>query len=162
PDHPGKLILASTAAQMRFDRSLEVFARLGGVQARETAQRFFENPSESAMMEYLQQCLPLYNQKRRSPEWMARSVQNVELTSLSFQAEIRTYNLLPQLARIRCPRLVTVGDLDPITPMQNSEDIAAALPANLVRLELFNNAGHGVQRDDPEKFDRVVREFITS
>jgi len=162
PDHPGKLILASTAAQMRFDRSLEVFARLGGVQARETAQRFFENPSESAMMEYLQQCLPLYNQKRRSPEWMARSVQNVELTSLFFQGEIRTFNLLPQLARIRCPTLVTVGDMDPITPMENSEDIAAALPANLARLELFKNAGHGVQRDDPEKFDRVVREFIAS
>ena len=162
PDHPGKLILASTAAQMRFDRSLEVFARLGGVQARDAAQRFFDNPSESMMIEYFQQCLPLYNRKRRGPEWMARSVQNVELGSSFFQGEIRTFNLLPQLARIRCPTLVTVGDMDPITPMQNSEDIAAALPANLVRLELFNNAGHGVQRDDPEKFDRVVREFIAS
>jgi proline-specific peptidase len=162
PDHPGKLILASTAAQIRPDRSLEVFARLGGAQARDTAQRFFDNPSQSVMVEYIQKCLPLYNRRQRSPEWMARSVQNVELTSFFFQGEIRTFNLLPQLARIRCPTLITVGDMDPITPMQNSEDMAAALPANLVRLELFKNAGHGVQRDDPEKFDRVVREFIAS
>jgi proline iminopeptidase len=93
---------------------------------------------------------------------MARSVQNVELTSFFFQGEIRTFNLLPQLSRIRCPTLVTVGDMDPITPVQNSEDIAAALPTHLVRLELFKNAGHGVQRDDPERFDRVVREFIAA
>ena len=127
-----------------------------------TARRFFDNPSQSAVAEYMQKCLPLYTRRRRSPEWIALSVQNVELTSFFFQGEIRTFNLLPQLARIRCPTLVTVGDMDPITPMQNSEDLAAALPANLVRLELFKNAGHAVQRDDPEKFDRVVREFITS
>jgi pimeloyl-ACP methyl ester carboxylesterase len=162
PDHPGKLILASTAAHMRPDRSLEVFARLGGAQARDAAQRFFENPSQSVMAEYIQKCLPLYTRRPRSPEWMARSVQNVELTAFFFQGEIRTFNLLSQLARIQCPTLITVGDMDPITPLQNSEDIAAALPANLVRLELFKNAGHGVQRDDPEKFDRVVREFIAS
>src|SRR6516164_2205734 len=139
PDHPGKLILARTAAQ-----------------------RFFDNPSQSVMAEYIQKCLPLYTRRQRSPEWMARSVQNLELTLFFFQGEIRTFNLLPQLARIRCPTLITVGDMDPITPMQNSEDLAAALPANLVRLELFKNAGHAVQRDDPEKFDRVVREFIAS
>ena len=49
PDHPSKLILASTAAQMRIDRSLEVFERLGGKEAEEIARRFFEDPSPAVM-----------------------------------------------------------------------------------------------------------------
>ncbi len=35
------------------------------------------------------------------------------------------------------------------------EDIAAALRRDLVRLECFVNAGHGVYRDRPEAFFRV-------
>jgi proline iminopeptidase len=93
---------------------------------------------------------------------MARSVQNTEITTFFFQGEIRTFNLLPQLKKIKCPTLVTVGDSDPITPMQCSEDIAAAIPSGLARLECFKGAGHGVQRDKPAEFDRVVREFIGS
>ena len=162
PEHPSKLILASTAAQIRPDRSLEVFERLGGKDAREVARRFFEDPSQAVMMEYVQKCLPLYSQRKRSTDWMARAVQHTEITTFFFQGEIRTFNLLPQLKRIKCPTLITVGDMDPITPMQNSEDIAAAIPAGLARLECFKGAGHGVQRDKPAEFDRVVREFIGS
>jgi len=162
PDHPAKLILASTAAQMRLDRSLDMFERLGGEEAREVARRFFENPSQAAMAEYVRTCFPLYSQQPRSPDWMARSVQNLEVARFFFQGEIRTFNLLPQLGRIRCPTLITVGDMDPITPLQNSEDIAAAIPERLARLERFTGAGHGVQRDDPQGFDRLVREFIAS
>ena len=162
PDHPGKLILASTAAQMRTDRSLDVFEKLGGQDAREVARRFFEEPSQSVMAEYVQKCLPLYTQTQRSSDWMARSVQNTEITSFFFQNEIRTFNMLPQLERIKCPTLITAGEMDPITPIQNSEDIAAAIPKGLARLERFKNAGHGVQRDDPAGFERVVRAFIGS
>ncbi len=162
PDHPSKLILASTAAKMRPDRSLEVFERLGGSEAREIARRFFEDPSQPVMMEYIQKCLPLYNQRKLDPAWIGRSIQNTELTSFFFKGEIRTFDLLPQLGRIRCPTLITAGEMDPITPIQNSEDIAAAIPARLARLERFQNAGHGVHRDDPAHFDRVVREFIGS
>ena len=162
PDHPGKLILASTAAQIRTDRSMEVFERLGGAVAREVARRFFEDPSATVMGEFIEKCLPLYNQRKRSSDWMARSVQNPEITSFFFQNEIRTFNLLPRLGRIKCPTLITAGDMDPITPIENSEDIAAAIPKGLARLERFKNAGHGVQRDDPDAFDRAVREFIAS
>jgi pimeloyl-ACP methyl ester carboxylesterase len=162
PDHPGKLILASTAAKMRPDRSLEVFERLGGAEARDIARRFFDDPSPAVMAEYVQKCLPLYNQRPSNREWITRSVQHMELTSFFFKGEIRTIDLLPQLGRIKCPTLITVGEKDPITPLQNSEDIAAAVPAGLARLERFPNAGHGVQRDNPEDFDRVVRKFIES
>ncbi len=162
PGHPSKLILASTAAKMRFDRSLEVFERLGGGEVREIARRFFENPTQPVMAEYIRSCLPLYNQRPQNQEWIARSVQHMELTSFFFNGEIRRFDMLAELAKIRCPTLITAGDLDPITPIQNAEDIAAAIAPGLARLERFKNTGHGCQRDDPEKFFRIVREFLLS
>jgi proline-specific peptidase len=162
PDHPAKLILASTAAKMRPDRSLDVFERLGGEEARKIARRLFDDPSQAAMADFVQKCLPLYNQRPPNPHWIPRTIQNTELTSYFFRSEIRTFDLLPQLARIKCPTLITIGDMDPITPMENSEDIAAAIPKGLVRMERFKNAGHGVHRDHPEAFMRIVRDFIAS
>jgi proline-specific peptidase len=162
PDHPAKLVLASTAAKMREDRSLDMFERLGGAQARAVAQRFFENPTPQAMAEYVERCLPLYTRTPVGPEMMTRSVMNQELTAFFFSGEICNFDLLPALARIKCPTLITVGELDPITPLANAEDIAKAIPAGLVRFERFPDAGHGVHRDAPERFFRVLREFIAS
>lgn len=162
PDHPAKLVLASTAAKMREDRSLEVFEKLGGAEAREIACRFFENPNAETMAEYVARCLPLYTRRPVGSEMISRSVMNREVTSLFFTGEIHRFDYLPALGRIRCPTLITAGELDPITPIANSKDIAAAIPAGLVRFERFPNAGHGVQRDEPERFFRVLREFILS
>ncbi|HUA35622.1 MAG TPA: alpha/beta hydrolase [Candidatus Binataceae bacterium] len=162
PGHPAKLILASTSAKIRPDRSIKVFERLGGKDARDVAERFFEDPSPDKMAAYIEKCLPLYNQRPRSAGWMQRSVQNFELTEYFFKGEIRTFDLLPHLARIKCPTLITAGEQDPITPIESSEDIARAIPAGLARLERFENAGHGTHHDEPEHFDRVVREFISS
>ncbi|MGH7779487.1 MAG: alpha/beta fold hydrolase [Candidatus Binataceae bacterium] len=162
PEHPGKLILASTAAKMRYDRSLEAFERLGGKEAREIARRFFDDPSPGVAAEYSQKCLPLYTQRQQGTEWVERSVQNLDLAAFFFKKEIRTFDFLPQLGRIRCPTLITAGEMDPITPIENSEDIAKAIPSGLVRLERFKDSGHGVHRDEPEHFDRVVREFIAA
>jgi pimeloyl-ACP methyl ester carboxylesterase len=162
PDHPAKLVLASTAAKMREDRSLDVFEKLGGAEARAVALRFFENPTPQTMEAYVDRCFPLYSRRPVGPEMISRSEMNRELTAFFFTGEIHSFDLLPALARIKCPTLITAGELDPITPIANSEDIAAAIPAGLVRFERFPDAGHGVQRDDPERFFRVLREFIAS
>jgi pimeloyl-ACP methyl ester carboxylesterase len=54
------------------------------------------------------------------------------------------------------------GEDDPITPVADMEDIAAALRPDLVRFERFANAGHGVYRDRPGAFFRVLRDFIAA
>ena len=74
--------------------------------------------------------------------------------------EGRTFDLFPGLARVKCPTLVLGGEEDPMTPIECQADIAAALPARLVRFERFANAGHGVIGDVPERAFAVVREFI--
>ena len=47
-----------------------------------------------------------------------------------------------------------------ITPPADSEDIAAALPPDRVRLERFAECGHGVFRDAPDRAFAVIREFL--
>jgi proline iminopeptidase len=67
---------------------------------------------------------------------------------------------LKQLDRIKCPTLIVAGEDDPITPIADMEDIAAAIRPDLVRLERFAGAGHGVYRDRPDAFFSILRDFI--
>jgi pimeloyl-ACP methyl ester carboxylesterase len=38
----------------------------------------------------------------------------------------------------------------------------SAIPSNLVGFERFRDVGHGVYRDRPEEFFKILREFIIS
>jgi proline iminopeptidase len=160
PDHPAKLVLSSTAARMRQDRSLAMFEKLGGADARETARRFFENPGPETIPEYTKKCLPLYNRNPMGPEFMQRSVMNTDLVADFFKNESQTFNLLPDLGRIKCPTLICACELDPITPVADSKDIAAAMAPGVARLEVFENAGHGAHRDQPDRFFEILNRFI--
>jgi pimeloyl-ACP methyl ester carboxylesterase len=102
----------------------------------------------------------LYNRVPSGPEFTKRSVMNLELMVDYFKHESHTFNLLPDLGRIKCPTLITVGDLDPILPVADSQDIAAAMAPGVARLEVFANAGHGVYRDEPDRFFKMFNEFI--
>jgi proline iminopeptidase len=160
PEHPGKLVLSSTAARSRQDRSLDMFERLGGVEVREAARRFFETPGPETMPEYQKKCLPLYNRTPSGPESILRSVINPELMADFFKNESHTFNFLPELGRIKCPTLIAAGELDPILPVADSKDIAAAMAPGVARLEVFENAGHGAHRDQPDRFFKVLSEFV--
>jgi len=46
--------------------------------------------------------------------------------------------------------------------IDDAQEVAAAIPSGLVRFEGFPNAGHGVYRDQPEGFFKILREFILS
>jgi pimeloyl-ACP methyl ester carboxylesterase len=162
PDHPGKLILSSTSARRRLSRILTVFERLGGSAAREVARNFLETPNPDTLEAYLRICFPLYNRTPQDPDIIPRSRTNLEILFFFFQNEFKTMNFLPALARVQCPTLVLAGTEDPITPIEDAEDIVAALPSRLVRFERFLGSGHGVYRDDPAQGFQRIREFILS
>lgn len=161
PDHPGKLIISSTSAKMRLDRSYDKFEELGGKAARDVAQAFFENPCEETRAPYFAKNFNLYNPTvDRDPKASARIVMNPDMTFHFFRGELHDFDFREGLGGIKCPTLVLGGEEDPITPIQDQIDIAAALPQNLVRFERFANAGHGAYRDHPEKVMNVIREFV--
>jgi proline iminopeptidase len=76
------------------------------------------------------------------------------------EGEQRSMDLLTPLAAVRCPTLVMAGGVDPITPVACAEAIMAALPAGLAELVVFEAAGHGIYRDEPERGEAVLRKFL--
>jgi len=73
---------------------------------------------------------------------------------------ISKYESSPGLARAQCSVLVLTGELDPVCPIDDSHDIVAALPEQLVQFQQFSDCGHGVWRDDPNTAFLRIRQFI--
>jgi proline iminopeptidase len=165
PDHPAKLVLCSTrAGPPDPEREAAVFERLGGKAAGDAARGFLcgDAPDSNALREYIRLCRPLYSRAPYDPDRDARQSWKFDVLSDFRKGEDYTFDFRPDLARIKCPTLVMVGEDDPITPPFYSEQIVAALPAHLARFERFPDAGHGIVADAPERFFRVMREFIAS
>jgi len=56
------------------------------------------------------------------------------------------------------PTMIIWGDEDPIIPIQHAYDAHEAIPGS--RLEVFEGAGHFPHVEDPERFVRLIRDFI--
>ena len=141
-----------------MERVLDAFGRIGGKEAREAARRFFETPNQETVAEYVRMCLPCYRHAAGDPNALARTLMNLEVMYDSIARRQTRFDFLEDLKRIKCPTLVMGGEDDPITPIADSEDIAAALPRKVVQFERFAGCGHGIV--SPERFLEVVRDFL--
>jgi proline iminopeptidase len=161
PGHPGKLVLASTAARADWPAVFAAFERIGGAEARRIAQDYWLTPTAERRVVYRETCHPLYNTRPvPDPDAISRAIVH-DPVNLHFAGdEFGRMDFRSALARVSCPTLVMAGDSDPITPMAFSETIVACLPPGLVRFERFADCGHGVVRDCPERHFAVLREFI--
>lgn len=161
PAHASKVILSSTSPHLGLERKLAMFERLGGCAARDAAERFWRAPSATTWVDYRRLCQPLYNTARPpNDDAQRRIVFNEDILFACAGGEQQRMNLLPGLARAQCPVLVMAGALDPVCPLEDAQDIAAALPAQHSRLAVFAHSGHGAWRDEPEAAFALLREFI--
>jgi len=161
PNQPAKLILSSTSTRPTVgERSFAIFERLGGPRARDVATAFWTDPNEASLAAYEAVCLPLYTHLPPPIGFFERAVRNPAMRLVFFEAELARLDLLRQLHLIKCPTLLVAGEDDPITPMADMEEIAAAMRPELVRLERFADAGHAVFRDRPEAFFPLLRDFV--
>lgn len=60
--------------------------------------------------------------------------------------------------RFEGPLWVAVGDDDPFLPVDEAREIAARAPNG--RVEVFEGVGHFTNRDEPERFNVLLREFL--
>jgi pimeloyl-ACP methyl ester carboxylesterase len=65
----------------------------------------------------------------------------------------------PLLPDIRCSTLVLVGRQDTLTPLELSEEIAAAIPG--ARLEIIEDCGHLSTLEQPDAVNRALRVWLT-
>ena len=169
PDHPSKLVLISTeaAGDTHLDRRVALFERFGGSEVGALARRRFldvdSRRDQAAVDAWRKLAFPLYTRTPRDPNIGSRTVVKPEVGLRWFakpDGESHSFNMFPDLHRIRCPTLVLGGEDDPMHPIESQADIAAALPAHLVQFERFANCGHAVVPDAPERAMAVIRDFI--
>jgi pimeloyl-ACP methyl ester carboxylesterase len=168
PSHPSKLVLISTEAAGGSypERRVELFERFGGPEVGAMARRRFlevkGHPDQASLDGWRRLAIPLYTRIARDPDMARRVVNRSEVLQWFTRpgGESHTFNMFPDLHRIRCPTLVLGGEDDPIHPIESQADIAAALPAHLVQFERFANCGHAVVPDAPERAMAVIRNFI--
>lgn len=162
PDHPGKLIFASTQAFLDVPRCLEEFARLGGPDAVEAARVLLsERVDGESSARFAALCNPLYNPTPMplKPAYIFRP--KLAMAFHGLEGIWHTMDLRGELGKIKAPTLVLAGDDDPITPLQDSRDIVEAMTPGVATLAHFANAGHGPWRDQPEAVFALLRRFIT-
>lgn len=164
PEHPAKLAILSGSARLNVERIAAAFGRLGGEAASRAARAFWGRMTAETSADYARHCLPLYFRTPQDPERDSRSILSPRLTEwyLASDGPAQTCNFLPGLAGIQCPTLVIGGEDDPVTTIEDMEDIAAAIPAEFVRFERIPNCGHGPFFDAPKRTMEVIREFILS
>lgn len=160
PRHPARVVLSSTSHHYALDRKVAWFGRLGGPAAAAAAQAFWSTPNAASWALYEQHCRPLYNRSAQDPLAKTRMQFRPEILFASAAGEQQAMDLRPGLAGVQCPVLLMAGEQDPVTPIEDAEEIAAALPPQWLRFVRFPGVGHGPWRDDPATTERVLREFI--
>jgi len=168
PDHPSKLVLISTEATggTYRDRRVALFERFGGPEVGALARRRFlevqGHPDQASLDAWRLLAMPLYTRTPRDPDMVRRAVGRPEVLHWFTKpgGESHTFDMFPDLHRIRCPTLVLGGEDDPIHPIESQADIAASLPAHLVQFERFASCRHAVVPDAPERAMAVIRDFI--
>jgi pimeloyl-ACP methyl ester carboxylesterase len=161
PGHARALVLQSTAAHFDVSRVVEGFRRAGGHEVAAIAERVYGGDRLSVTPEEWARCFRLFGPRVVSEQERARTIVNREL-NLRGLALMREFDVLDQLARVDCPTLVCVGELDPVTPVAAARELAAALPEGSARVEVVEGAGHFTWKDVPDRYWPLVNDFVTA
>ncbi len=76
------------------------------------------------------------------------------------EKEAPTFDLRPQLKKIKVPTLVIVGRHDFITNVAMAEEMVKHIPN--AQLEVFEESGHYGFVEEPQKFYRVIKAFVSN
>jgi pimeloyl-ACP methyl ester carboxylesterase len=157
PGHAAGLIVQSGFARFDIPRLVEGFRRVAGDEVAKTAGRSYRG--EEVPEEERRRVGVSFGPHVPDEDESARPRKNLELNAPGMDVVRRT-DIRDQLGAITSPTLVVVGELDPVTPVEAAEEIVAALPAAVARLEILSGAGHWAWKDAPERFWTTIVEFI--
>jgi pimeloyl-ACP methyl ester carboxylesterase len=144
---------------MVFPRIVARFDEVAGPEAGEAAFRYFEQPNEHTVAEYLRVCFHVMVAREHAVTLLIEPRWNLALANHWTRTEAPTLDLRESLARIDTPTLVVAGTDDPQYPHASIREVVDALRAPEVRW--YEGARHAVFRDAPESMAEI-REFIAS
>jgi proline iminopeptidase len=157
PGQAGGLIVSSGFARWDHDRLVEGFRRVAGDEVADLADRSYLD--EDVADDEWARVYAAFG--RHVPgEEKARTPQNLDLNTHGMNL-IRRLDIVDQLERVDVPTLVSVGELDPVTPVAAAEEIVAALPDGLGRLQVIPEAGHFTWLDAPDRYWQMLVDFVS-
>ncbi len=159
PGHAAGLVVQSGFARFDVPRLVEGFRRVAGDEVADLAGRSYGG--EPVTDEESARVFAAFGRHLPDEEQLARRRQNLELNPHGMEL-IRRLDIVDQLSRVDSPTLVSVGELDPVTPVAAAEEIVAALPEGIAQLEVIDGAGHFPWKDAPDGYWPMIIEFIHS
>jgi pimeloyl-ACP methyl ester carboxylesterase len=159
PGHAAGLVVQSGFARWDIPRMVEGFRRVAGDEVAEIARRSYTG--EPVHDEEWARVFSAFGPHLPDKEREAHTPQNRELNSRGMEL-MRRLDIVDQLGQVDSPTLVSVGELDPVTPTAAAEEIVGALPQGIAQLEVVEGAGHFTWMDAPERYWPMIIEFIDS
>jgi pimeloyl-ACP methyl ester carboxylesterase len=159
PGHATALVLQSTNARFDLARLVEGFRRFGGDAVAELAERDYSGSPVSE--EEWARVFAVFGPQVPATGELARRIGNPQLAEHGMEL-FRGFDVVAQLARVDCPTLVSVGELDPVTPVAAAREIYDGLPEAIARLEVIEGAGHFPWKDAPERYWPRLIDFVTT
>ena len=159
PGHAAGLIVQSGFARWDPPRMVAGFRRVAGDEVAEIAARSYAG--ESVADEEWLRVFSAFGPHLPNEERKAHTPQNLELNARGMEL-IRRLDIVDQLSHVDARTLVSVGELDPVTPVAAAEEIVAALPEGIAQLEVIDGAGHFTWLDAPDRYWPMLIGFIAS
>ena len=159
PGHAAGLVVQSGFARWDMPRMVEGFRRVAGDEVAEIAARDYAG--EPVPDEEWARVFAAFGPRVPDNERRAHTPKNLELNSRGMDL-VRRLDIVDQLSRVDCPTLVSVGALDPVTPIGAAEEIVGALPEGIAQFDVIDEAGHFTWMDCPERYWPMLVEFIAS
>jgi proline iminopeptidase len=166
--HPGavrKLVVVGASPSHEFMAEAEANARRAATPAQWAAYRALWDGSihdDETFRRAFETIRPLYHVDKRhvagAPAAAPDTRYRMAVRNFILHHEFPRYDCRPELGRIACPTLVTVGRHDWISPVSQAEAIARLVPG--ARLHVFERSGHSPHVEEPEAFVQVVRAFL--
>lgn len=157
PGHGAGLIVQSGFARWDTPRLVEGFRRVAGDEVADIAGRTYSG--DEVADEDWARVFAAFGLIVPDEERKACTPRNLELNSHGMDL-IRRLDIMDQLGNINSPTLVSVGELDPVTPVAAAEEIIDALPAGVGRLEVIDRAGHFTWMDAAGRYWPVIVDFV--
>ncbi len=167
PEHLSGMFLRGTAASnelQKYALKNAMDSGLPGINQDMLFNLFYGRmSSDEDLKNHFARIYPLYS-KKYTPEKARKLFERKRFRYLThnafFSREFPNYDIRHRLKDIQVNTLIMAGRDDWITPISFAQELADGIP--LARLEIFENAGHSINADMPEKFREVVRKFIQS
>jgi pimeloyl-ACP methyl ester carboxylesterase len=137
--------------------AVEGFRRAAGDQVADIARRSYGG--EEVSKQQWAQVFAAFGPRVPDAEQMVRRRQNLAVNSRGMDL-VRRLDILDQLDHVDSPTLVSVGELNPVTPVASAEEIVDSLPKGIAELAIVAGAGHFAWLDAPDRYWPMIIEFI--